>query len=134
LHAVAPQDPAARALQVMAEHDIGLVVVLEGHRLAGVLSERDLVRHAGRSATALADLAVAELMTRDVATVGPDESFGRCIALMEQRRARHLPVVEDGRVVTVLSVRDLLREAVVHHRLVMAEVERERLATFQSTY
>ena len=69
LHAVAPQDPAARALQVMAEHDIGLVVVLEGHRLAGVLSERDLVRHAGRSATALADLAVAELMTRDVATV-----------------------------------------------------------------
>jgi CBS domain-containing protein len=133
VHAVAPDDPASLALQRMAEQDIGLVVVLDGARLAGVLSERDLARHAGRpQARPLRDIKVAELMTRDVATVGPDESFGRCMALMDERRARHLPIVEAGRVIDVISIRDLLREAVAHHRHVLAELERERLATFQS--
>ncbi|GAB3761373.1 CBS domain-containing protein [Ramlibacter monticola] len=135
VHWVAPQDTAARALQLMAEHNIGLVVVLEGEQLVGVLSERDLARYAGRTGSgALRDLPVADLMTREVVVVGPEDPFGRCIALMEQHGVRHLPVVEGGRVVAVLSVRDLLREAVVHHRHVLDEVERERLSIFQSPY
>jgi CBS domain-containing protein len=134
VHAVAPQDPVTRALQLMAEHNIGLVVVLEADRLVGVLSERDLARHAGRPGAApLSGLVVADLMTRDVATVGADEVLGRCMVLMEERGARHLPVVEAGRVIAVISVRDLLREAVGHHRHVLAAIERERLTAFQSS-
>jgi CBS domain-containing protein len=134
LHAVAPDDPLSRAMLLMAEHDIGLVVVLDGERLVGVLSERDLVRHGAYDDTPeWRSHRTSELMSRDVATVSPDELVGRCMALMDARRVRHLPVVEDGRVVAVVSVRDLLREAVAHHRLVLAEVERERLAAFQST-
>ena len=133
VHAVAPGDPITRALQLMALHNIGLVVVLEGERLAGVLSERDLVRYAGNAAGGPpSERRISELMTRDVATVGPDDTFGRCMALMDERGARHLPIVDGGRVVGVVSVRDLLREAVAHHRRVLAEVERERLAAFQS--
>jgi CBS domain-containing protein len=135
VHAVAPQDPVAHALRMMAEHDIGLVLVLEGERLAGVLSERDLARHAGRAGTVpLGELRVADLMTAHVATIAPDEPLGRCIALMDERGVRHLPVMDGGRVIAVVSVRDLLRAAVAHHRKVLAEVDHERLAAFQSTY
>ena len=130
--AVAPADPVARALALMAEHDIGVVLVLDGERLAGILSERDLVRHAG-SGPALRDLRVDELMTRDVATVDADAQFRQCMVLMDARGARHLPVVENGRVVAVVSLRDLLHEAVKHQQRVLAEVDRERLAAFQST-
>ena len=130
--AVAPTDPVARALALMAEHDIGVVVVLDGERLAGILSERDLVRHAG-SGPALRDLRVDELMTRDVATVDADAQFRQCMVLMDARGARHLPVVENGRVIAVVSVRDLLHEAVTHQHRVLEEVDRERLAAFQST-
>ena len=130
--AVTPADPVARALALMAEHDIGVVLVLDGERLAGILSERDLVRHAG-SGPALRDLRVDELMTRDVATVDADAQFRQCMVLMDARGARHLPVVENGRVIAVVSLRDLLHEAVTHQQHVLAEVDRERLAAFQST-
>ena len=133
--AVAPADPVFRALALMAEHDIGLVLVLDGERLAGVLSERDLARYAGRSPDgALRDLRVEQLMTREVVTIGPDELVGRCMALMDEHGARHLPVVEAARVVAVLSVRDLLREAVAYQRHLLAEMERERLTAYQSPY
>lgn len=134
VHAVAPGDTVERAMRLMAEHDIGLVVVLDHERLAGVLSERDLLRRAAVTdpGAAFRELPVSALMTRDVATVTPDERVARCVALMDERRARHLPVVDGGRVVAVLSVRDLLREAVAHHRRVLTEVEHERLAAFQS--
>ena len=132
VHAVAPGDLVGVALQRMAQHDIGLVVVLEAERLVGVLSERDLAREAGRSQSgALRDLRVADLMVRDVATVDRDASFAHCLALMNERGARHLPVLAGGRVVAVISIRDLLREAVTHHAHVLAELERERLLAFQ---
>jgi len=133
VHALAPADTVERALRVMAQHDIGLVVVLDDDHLAGVLSERDLLRraHPTETAAAFRQLPVSELMTRDVATVTPDDRVARCVELMEQRGARHLPVVDGGRVVAVLSVRDLLREAVKHHSRLLAEIEHERLAAFQ---
>ena len=134
VHAVAPDDTVERAMRLMVEHNIGLVVVLDKERLVGVLSERDLLRRTGvaEGGAAFRELQVSALMTRDVATVTPDERIVRCMALMDERGARHLPVVDGGRVVAVLSVRDLLREAVAHHRRVLAEFERERLAAYQS--
>ena len=132
---VAPGDLVVRALQLMSDHNIGLVVVLEGERLVGVLSERDLARYAGRSPEgAIRELRVEQLMTRDVSTVGPGELIGRCMAVMDERGARHLPVVDNGRVIAVLSLRDLLREAVAHQRRLLSDIERERLAAYQSLY
>jgi CBS domain-containing protein len=135
VHAVAPGDPVSAAVALMSGHGIGLVVVLDGAQLAGVLSERDLVRRAGQpDAAGLGALPVSALMKREVVTVGPDEQFGRCLALMDEHGIRHLPVVDAGRVVAVISIRDLLHEAVAHHRRVLAEVDRERLSAFQAMY
>src|SRR5262245_57280348 len=83
VHAVAPQDNVGHAVQLMSANDIGLVVVLDGGHLAGVLSERDLVRAAGRGgAGTLRERQVSELMTREVIAVTADEQFGRCMELM----------------------------------------------------
>ena len=126
---VRPAASVYEAIEMMAARGVGALLVMEGERLVGVLSERDLVRHAGRSG-ALRDARVADLMSSDVATVAPDASFGDCMTLMDSRNVRHLPVVDEDRVVAVLSLRDLLREAVAHHRRVLAEVDRERLTAF----
>ena len=132
VHSVAPLDTVERAVRLMARFDIGLLVVLDGEGLAGVLSERDIVRRAGvADGGNVRDMSVATLMTRDVATVGPDERIVRCLELMDARAARHLPVVEGGRVVAVVSIRDLLHEAVKHHRRIVSELDRLRLAAFQ---
>ena len=72
-------------------------------------------------------------MVRDVVSVDLTHSFADCLRLMHQHRIRHLPVVDQGRVIAVVSIRDLLAEAVAHHARVIAELERERLTIFTST-
>jgi len=133
LWSVGPADSAFAALQIMADKDIGFLVVLERGALVGVLSERDCARRlvlAGKSAQATP---VAELMVRDVVSVAPTHTFADCLRLMHQHRIRHLPVVDQGRVVAVVSIRDLLAEAVAHHARIIAALERERLTIFTST-
>jgi CBS domain-containing protein len=133
LWSVGPTDSALAALQIMADKDIGFLVVLEGGAMVGVLSERDCARRlvlAGKSAQATP---VADLMVRDVVSVDLTQTFGDCLRLMHQHRIRHLPAVDQGRVIAVVSIRDLLAEAVAHHARIIAELERERLTIFTST-
>jgi CBS domain-containing protein len=135
VHTVAPGDSLTLALQKMAQYDIGLLVVLESGWLVGVISERDMVRRAGKLGTASLDgLQVADLMTRNVITVDPDERFGHCLSLMDRHGTRHLPVVEAGKVLAVISIRDLLHEAVSHHQVVLDEMDLERLSGSQSMH
>ena len=129
---VSPTDTARAALEVMAERRVGCLVVLEGGRLAGVISERDYTRKLVPSGRSAEQARVAELMTREVISVTPAQHFRDCVRLMDSHGIRHLPVVDGGRVLGVISVRDLLREAVLHHEQVMREVERERLTVFNS--
>lgn len=132
VHAASPADTALSALKSMAEKYIGFLVVLEGQKLVGVISERDFGRKvvlAGRTAK---DTLVSDIMTREVVTVTPADRFGDCLQLMDRHGIRHLPVVEGGRVVGVVSVRDLMREAVAHHEKVIMDLELERLTIFNS--
>ena len=115
----------------MSDKDIGFVPVLDNGRLVGALSERDcarsvLTRPFGEAAR------VSEIMVRTVVTVDLSHTFGECLRLMHQGRIRHLPVVESGAVVAVLSIRDLLSEAVSHHAKIIEQLERERLTIFTS--
>ena len=133
LWSVAPADTVRTALQMMADKDIGLVVVLEQGRLAGVVSERDCARRvllAGKSADTTA---VSEVMVRDVVTVDMSYAFADCLRLMHQHRIRHLVATDKGAPVAVVSIRDLLSESVNHHAKIIAELERERLTMFTST-
>ena len=120
------------ALQIMAEKDIGFLVILDQGAMVGVLSERDCARRvalAGKSAEATP---VADIMVRNVITVDLAHAFADCLRLMHRHGIRHLPVLDGGKPVAVVSIRDLLSEAVAHHAKIIDELERERLEIFTS--
>jgi CBS domain-containing protein len=133
LWTVSPDDTALTALQIMSDRDIGLVVVMDRSKLAGVVSERDCVRRLILAGKPPERTPVADIMVRDVFTVDSDQTFADCLRLMHRHGIRHLPVVEQDQVITVVSIRDLLGEAVTHHAKVIEELERERLTIFTST-
>jgi len=133
LWTVTSADSVLTALQIMAEKDIGLVVVMERDTLAGVLSERDCARRVLLAKKSPESTSVADIMVRNVVTIDADHTFADCLRLMHQHGIRHLPVVDHGRVIGVVSIRDLLSEAVRHNAKVIEELERERLTIFTST-
>lgn len=109
---IAPDATVFEAIEQMAERGVGALVVLEGDRLAGILSERDYTRKvilAGRSSK---DTPAGEIMSTNVITVGPHDTVDGCLRLMTEFRVRHLPVVENSRVVGVLSIGDLVKQVI----------------------
>ena len=132
VHSVRPTDTAHAALVAMADKRVGFLLVLDGERLAGVISERDYTRKLIPSGRSAQDARVGDLMTREVVTVTPAHHVRDCVNLMDRHGIRHLPVVDGNRILGVISVRDLLREAVVHHDKVLREMERERMTIFNS--
>jgi CBS domain-containing protein len=131
--AVGPSETARTAIRLMSEKDIGFVPVIDNGRLVGVLSERDCARYVvldGRPADATP---VSDIMVRNVITVDLSHTFADCLRIMHQNRIRHLPVIQSGEVIAVLSIRDLLSEAIAHHAKIIEQLERERLTMFTST-
>jgi CBS domain-containing protein len=133
LWAVGPADSVLSALQIMADKDIGCVVVLEHNALVGIVSERDCARRVVLAKKSPETTPVADIMVRNVITVGLSDTFADCLKLMHRHGIRHLPVIDSGRPITVVSIRDLLSEAVAHHAKIIAELERERMTIFTST-
>ena len=125
VHATKPNDSVFSALQSMAEHGIGFLVVLDGNRLAGVVSERDYARKVVLQNRASKTTAVAEIMTAKVVTVTLEHTIPQCIALMSKHGFRHLPVVEGDAVIGVLSIRDLMNAVIDHHERLIRELETE---------
>ena len=107
LVAVAPDATGRAAIRRMAEADVGSVVVCDASRLVGIFTERDVLRLAGEGVD-LDATRVADVMTRDVATVTPDTGLLAAARLMGERRIRHLPVVEGENVLGVVGIRDIL--------------------------
>lgn len=130
--AVGPSDTALTAIRLMSEKDIGFLPVIEDEHLVGVVSERDCVRGvlmAGRPADATP---IGDIMVQNVITTDLSHSFADCLRIMHQNSIRHLPVVESGKVIAVISIRDLMNEAVTHHAKIIDQLERERLTMFTS--
>ena len=100
------------ALQLMSDRNCGALCVMIDDYLVGIVSERDYVRHLIFDRNASKQTKVSEIMTRDVVHVGPADSAEHCIALMRDHKFRHLPVVVEGRVVGMLSLRDLFVEMI----------------------
>ncbi|WER47556.1 CBS domain-containing protein [Cupriavidus sp. WKF15] len=108
--AVGPDDTVLSALALMADKDVSTVLVMQGEKLAGIVSQRDYARKvelAGRNA---GETRIREIMTTQVVCISPEHSCEQCLALMHARRIRHLPVLESDRVVGVLSSHDVLEE------------------------
>ncbi len=110
----------------MADQGIGFLVVLDGAALVGVVSERDYARKVILQGKASSDTPVEAIMTREVVSVDLASTIPECMALMNRHAIRHLPVIDGGAVVGVLSVRDLLKEIVEHHERLIRNLELER--------
>lgn len=109
---VAPDDSVLDALRLMAEKGIGAVVVCEGDRLAGILSERDYARKVILHGKTSRDTLVRDIMTSEVITVRPDQTVQDCMGLMTTGRIRHLPVAEGEKIIGILSIGDLVKEVI----------------------
>jgi CBS domain-containing protein len=119
-------------MRIMADKDIGLLVVMDRGTLAGALSERDCARRVLLAKKTPESTPVADIMVRNVVTIDAGYTFADCLRLMHQHSIRHLPVVDNGKVITVVSIRDLLSEAVTHNAKIIEQLERERLMIFTS--
>ena len=132
VHAVAPTDSVFAALRSMADNQIGFLVVLDGGKLVGVFSERDYARKVELAGKAAKDVLVRDVMVDKVVSVTPEHTVPQCMAVMHDKSFRHLPVVENGRLIGVLSIRDLLREIVEHHERLIRNMELEQLTMLSS--
>jgi CBS domain-containing protein len=106
LHTVGPEDTVGEAVAVMAQHRVGSVLVMEGDRLVGIFTERDTVRALSQSYDAPRH-EIVSWMTHDPKTVGPEVDSEDALRTMLDSGFRHLPVVEAGKVVGIVSIRDL---------------------------
>ncbi|MBB5881071.1 CBS domain-containing protein [Xanthomonas arboricola] len=110
--AVAADAAVIEAIRMMAEKGIGAVLVMDGPRLVGIVSERDYARKVVLRDRASSTTSVAEIMSTQVVTVSPSDTVERCMQLMTDGRFRHLPVLDDGRVQGVISIGDLVKAVI----------------------
>ncbi len=114
--AISPDTSVLEAIKIMAEKNIGSLVVMEDDKLVGILSERDSERKVIVKGRSSVSTQVAEIMTHDVVTTSNDQTVDKCMALMTEMRIRHLPVVEDGRVIAMISIGDLVQAIIVDQK------------------
>lgn len=120
---VRPDDTVLRALEVMAEHDIGAVLVVDGERLVGIFSERDYARKVVLLGRSSRDSPVRDVMTHSVVCVPPDRTVDECMALMTEKRLRHLPVLDHKRVVGVVSIGDLVKATIEEQEFTITQLQ-----------
>jgi len=131
---VTPGDTVLSALKLMQEKDIGAVVVLEGDKLQGILTERDYAREVELKGKTAQDTLVRQIMTeRPVLYATPGDPVEQCRALMGQHRVRHLAVCDNGRVIGVLSIRDVLEEIIAEEEHIIRDFETDRLVMTTDT-
>jgi len=109
LRSIQPTATVFAAIELMAGENIGALPVMEGARLVGIISERDYTRKVILQGRSSRETPVSQIMTRDPQTVSPNDSIGQCMRLMTEQRARHLPVVENGALVGILSIGDVVK-------------------------
>jgi CBS domain-containing protein len=124
IYAIAPDAPVIDAIRLMAEKRIGAVLVMEGTRLAGILSERDYARKIVLQGRSSSDTAVRTIMTADVITVRPDDTTDHCMQLVTDKRIRHLPVIRGGEVVGVVSIGDLVKAVIEDQQVELDQLQR----------
>jgi len=124
LCSVGPEASVREALETMERANVGSVLVLADARVTGIFTERDFSRKAIRHARALDRTPVREMMTEAVCYVTPAQSVEECMALMTDKRVRHLPVLDDGRLLGVVSIGDLVKATIAEQRFIIEQLER----------
>jgi CBS domain-containing protein len=124
VYAVAPGDTVFTALRLMADRNIGAVLVRSSEKLEGIFSERDYARKVVLLGKMSRETLVSEIMTPRVVSVEPNWTADQCMALMTEKRIRHLPVMEQGRLVGVISIGDVVRAVVDEQQFTIDVLQR----------
>jgi CBS domain-containing protein len=125
-HTVYTITPAASvfdAVKLMAEKGIGALVVTEGERVAGMVTERDYARKIVLMARSSKETAVRDIMTASVMYVHPDQTSEECMALMTEHRLRHLPVLDNGKLIGLISIGDLVKDIISEQKFIIQQLE-----------
>jgi CBS domain-containing protein len=124
LWSVDAEQPVLEAIQIMADRRVGALPVMRGGELVGVVSERDYARKVILLGRSSAETAVWQIMSSPVITVGPSETVRHCMEIMTERRIRHLPVVEGGMTVGMISIGDLVRAVIEEQKETIEQLEK----------
>lgn len=120
---VTPDQSVLDAIKILASEDIGAAIVMNGERLAGIMSERDYTRKVILKGRASETTKVEEIMTANVVVVNPRTKTRDCMALMTEKNIRHLPVVDDGRVIGMVSIRDIVGDIIADQDFTIEQLE-----------
>ncbi len=120
---VRPDATVFEGLQTLAQHEVGALMVMDKGALVGVFSERDYTRKIALQGRSSKDTTVAEIMTRNVFTVAPNTGTRVCMALMSEKKIRHLPVIDGATVMGMISIRDILDDIIADHEATIAQLE-----------
>jgi CBS domain-containing protein len=123
IFSVTPDSTVLEALKVMAERNVGAALVMSADKIEGILSERDIVRKVDLLGKTSATTRVREIMTEKVLYVGPSQPLEECMAIMTEKRIRHLPVMENEHLLGVISIGDVLREVIHEQKFMISQLE-----------
>lgn len=118
------EDPVLEAIQLMADRHVGALPVMRNQELLGIVSERDYARKIILRGRSSAETPVWQIMSAPVTTVAPDDAVHYCMELVTQRRVRHLPVVDCGRLVGIVSIGDLVKAVIEEQRETIEQLQR----------
>lgn len=123
VYTTTPETSVFEAVKTLAEHDIGALLVMSGDQLVGIFSERDYARKIALLARSSRDTPVSAIMSPQVLCVRPDRNRDECMALMSQNRVRHLPVMDGGQLLGVISIGDLVKDIISEQQFVIHQLE-----------
>jgi len=118
-----PQASVFAAIQQMAEKEVGALVVVEGDAVVGIISERDYARKVTLKGRLSRETAVRDIMTADVIYVRLDQSIEECMSIVTEKRIRHLPVLDGGRLVGIISIGDLVKTIIAEQQFIIEQLE-----------
>ena len=121
---ITPETTVIEALQLMADKRIGALLVMDGTEIAGVVSERDIVRRIASEMTCELEQPVSEVMTYDVVTIGLGDDIEDCMSIMTEEHIRHLPVVEEGRLVGLVSIGDVVKAMITSREFTIEQLQK----------
>lgn len=120
---IGPDDTVFEAIRFVAEKGVGALLVMEGDRVLGLFSERDYARKVVLEGRSSSETLVRDVMSGELTSVRSDQPVGACMELMTEKRVRHLPVIEDGKLLGLLSIGDLVKEVIAEQQYIIDQLE-----------
>ncbi|MGR3301713.1 MAG: CBS domain-containing protein [Candidatus Scalindua sp.] len=120
---ISPQDTVYKALEIMAEKNLGALVVVEGEKVVGVFSERDYARNVVLKGKSSKDTLIKDLMSANPCYVRPEQTLNDCMALFTEKRIRHLPVLEGEKLIGIVSIGDAVKQYIVDKEFTIKQLE-----------